>query len=445
MKRHLLKTLNQWKTSKIRKPLVLRGARQVGKTYLLKIFAESSFDHHLYVNFEEDERLARIFEPDLKPSRILNELQLYLDHSIDLEHDLLILDEIQRCPRALTSLKYFCEDLPELAVCTAGSLLGVSLNQGSFPVGKICYADLHPMSFEEFLEGIGKTRLLERLTVQEPLTPLPELSHEQLWEIWKHYLIVGGLPEAVNTYRQDMSNLRHTFQAVRRTQADLIDTYLADIAKHCGKMNALHIERLWRNAPAQLARTQDGSAPKFRFKNVIPGVNGYERLSAPLGWLERADLLIRTSIIGKPTLPLAAYAKENFFKLYFFDVGLLGAISDIKPAVLLDYDFGSYKGYVAENYVAQALRATGQRDLHCWQGRTSEVEFLLSTDQGVIPIEVKSGRTTQSKSLSVYAQRFNPKKAYVVSAKNYGSKSHRTMIPLYAVGHAMRRILVSGD
>ena len=434
MKRHTHQALFEWKSHNNRKPLILRGARQVGKTYLIKKFGQSAFPNMIYVNFEEDEALNRIFERDLKPERIINELQLYLDCSIDKDQDLLVFDEIQRCPRALTSLKYFCEDMPELALCAAGSLLGVCLNEASFPVGKVTYLDLAPMNFDEFLEALGKTRLLDQLNTNTSNAALPELIHEQLWELWKHYLVVGGLPEAVKTYCETHDNLHHAFQQVRQIQRDLIDTYLADIAKHCGKMNALHIERLWRAIPVQLARSQDGSARKFVFKDAIPGVRGYERLSGPLGWLERANLLIRTSIIETPSLPLAAYAKENTFKLYFFDVGLLGTISDISPTLLLDYEFGSYKGYVAENFVAQAIYAAGIKNQYCWQGRTSEVEFLIPTDHGIIPIEVKAGKVTQSKSLKVYEQKYNPSYSCVIGGKNFGRHGKRLILPLYVAG-----------
>ena len=434
MKRQAIQALTEWKDHKTRKPLILRGARQVGKTHLLKEFGHSEFPEMVYVNFEEDEGVSRIFERDLKPGRIINELQLYLDCSIDIHQDLLIFDEIQRCPRALTSLKYFCEESPELALCAAGSLLGVCLNEASFPVGKVTYLDLAPMTFDEFVEALGKTRLLDQLNTPLKDAALPELAHEQLWDLWKHYLVVGGLPEAVKTYCEYHDNLRHAFQQVRQIQGDLIDTYLVDIAKHCGKMNALHVERLWRAVPAQLARSQDGSARKFVFKDAVPGIRGYERLSGLLGWLEQANLLIRTSIIDTPSLPLAAYARENIFKLYFFDVGLLGAISGMSPALLLDYEFGSYKGYVAENFVAQAIDAAGIRRHYCWQGRTSEVEFLLSTDQGIIPIEVKSGTVTQSKSLKVYEQKYDPSYSCVISGKNIDKHGKRLLFPLYMAG-----------
>jgi len=280
MKRTIIKALHQWKDEKSRKPLILRGARQVGKTYILQEFGRTDFHHYHYINFERDERLRALFEKDLSPARIVGELQFYLNTAIDQTHDLVIFDEIQQCPRALTALKYFCEQMPELAVCAAGSLLGVDLTGVSFPVGKVTFLDLAPMSFMEFLAGIEKARLVELLQAHDLSAPFPEIAHEQLWEMWKHYLIVGGLPEAVKTYRDKQANSYEAMQAVRTVQRDLLETYMADIAKHSGKTNALPIQRLWRNVTQQLARAQDGSAPKFRFKDTVPGIRSYEQLAS---------------------------------------------------------------------------------------------------------------------------------------------------------------------
>jgi hypothetical protein len=434
MKRTVTEFLNRWKTSANRKPLILRGARQVGKTYILKEFGEATFPCYHYVNFEKDERLGRLFEHDLKPDRILNELQFYLDRPIDRHRDLVIFDEIQRSSRALTSLKYFSEEMPEMALCAAGSLLGVTLQPDSFPVGKIQFLDMYPLSFDEFLDGVGRERLAELIRKHDLSRPFPETAHEQLWGLWKHYLVVGGLPDAVNHYREQPENLYEAVQAIRKAQRDLLDAYLADMAKHSGKSNALHIEKLWRNVPPQLARAQNGSAGKFKLREGIPGIRGYERLSAPLDWLECANLLIRTPIIDTVGVPLSGYVKENRFKLYFFDVGLLGAASGIAPASFLSYDFGSYQGYVAENFVAQELRAAGDKTLFCWQGRTAEVEFLLEREGEVVPVEVKSGWVTQSKSLKVYIERYRPPRAYILSANNISQRNIVRYLPLYAAG-----------
>lgn len=427
-------TLISWKNENKRMPLILRGARQVGKTHLLQEFGNSFFPRSHYLNFESDEDLCKIFEKDLGPSRIIEELQFFFDTSIDIKNDLVIFDEVQLCPRALTSLKYFCEKMPQLALCAAGSLLGVYLSREAFPVGKVTFVEMFPMNFEEFLNGIGKQSLANALRTFDLSDTMPEMAHDRLWDLWKRYLIVGGLPDAINTYRENIDNQFVAMKKVRRLQRDLLDTYLADIAKHSGKINAMHIERLWRNIPGQLARSQNGTASKFRFKDALPGVRGYERLSTPLGWLENARLVLRTSIVERPEIPLSGYSRGNRFKQYFFDVGLLTAVSGIDPATILKYDYGSYKGYIAENFVAQELQSAGIRDLYCWEGRTSEVEFLIETGSDIVPCEVKSGWVTNSKSLKVYEERFRPKKSFVLSAKNVKKQGVRHFLPLYTTG-----------
>ncbi len=423
-------------------PLILRGARQVGKTHLLQEFGNSFFPNSHYLNFESSEDLCKLFEKNLDPARIIEELQFFLDTSINTKKDLVIFDEIQLCPRALTSLKYFCEKMPHLALCSAGSLLGVNLSREAFPVGKVTFVEMFPMNFEEFINGIGKQSLVKTLSTFDLSSPLPEMAHDRLWDLWKRYLIVGGLPEAVSAYGENIDNQFEALKKVRSLQRDLLDTYLADIAKHSGKTNAMHIERLWRNVPGQLARSQNDSGSKFRFKDALPGVRGYERLSSPLGWLENAGLVLRTSIVKRPDIPLAGHSRENRFKQYFFDVGLLTAISNIDPAIILKYDYGSYKGYIAENFAAQELRSSGIRNLYCWEGRTSEVEFLIETDTGIVPCEVKSGRVTNSKSLKVYEERYHPKKSFVLSAKNVQIQGARHFLPLYSIG-PLCRILIN--
>ncbi|MFQ6616951.1 MAG: ATP-binding protein [Fidelibacterota bacterium] len=442
MKRHASASLIDWRRSSPRKPLILRGARQVGKTYLLREFGREQFPQWHYVNFEEDRRVRQIFERDLRPERIVNELQLYLNKKISPDTDLVIFDEIQHCPRALTSLKYFSEQMPQLALCSAGSLLGITLNTESFPVGKVSFLDMFPLTFTEFLQGTEENLLYDALSRSALKKPLPDIAHERLWELWKWYLITGGLPEVVATFNLSKDNLFEAFQSVRKLQKDLIDTYLADIAKHSGKINAMHIERLWRNVPSQLASTLDGSAPKFRFKDAVPGYRGYRQLSGPLEWLESTGLLLRTFIVKKAEIPLASFRKENWFKLYFFDVGILSAMSDLTPQTILDYDFHRFKGYVAENFVAQELRAIGLSDLYCWQGRTSEVDFLLETPRGIIPIEVKSGQLTQSKSLKVFTEKYSPYRSVVVSGRNVShiGRTQRYNLPIYSMAILLSKV-----
>ncbi|MEA1928392.1 MAG: AAA family ATPase [Candidatus Auribacterota bacterium] len=445
MKRTIIKELRAWKTSELRKPLILHGARQVGKTYILRKFGQNDFPRYHYVNFENDERLSSVFEDGISPAKIINELQFLLDCSINTAEDLVIFDEIQQCPRALTALKYFREEMPELALCGAGSLIGVNLAPDSFPVGKVTILNLYPLSFDEFLAGVENTRLAELLRDEKFLTPLPRIAHDQLWDLWKTYLVIGGLPEMINIYRENIDNRYEAMKLARRVQSDLLDTYMADIAKHSGKTNALHIERLWRNVAMQLARTRDEGARKFRFKDAVPGMRGYERLSSPLDWLEKARLILRTSIVKRAETPLAGFARDNRFKQYFFDVGLLNAITNTPPAQILKFNYGSYKGYLTENFVAQELRAAGIRELFCWEGRTSEVEFLLETPSGIIPWEVKSGRIRQTKSLKTFEDHYHPELSIILSPGNVKIQGSRWQVPVYAAGRLGNLLIENTD
>ncbi len=432
--------LKNWKVNPDRKPLILRGTRQVGKTYLLKLFGEKFFPNYYYINFEEDPQACQIFEKNLNTQRILNDIQLYLEKVINIKTDLLIFDEIQHCPKVLTSLKYFNEKMPELAICSAGSLLGVNMNWDSFPVGKVSFLDLYPMTFEEFLIAIDKQQFVDLLNNHNYRESLSEIAHAKLWDFWKYYLVTGGMPEVIKEYIQRQDNLLLAFNITRNLQKDLIDTYMADISKHSGKTNALHIDRLWRNVPTQLARSLDGSATKFKFKDPIPGYRGYERLANPISWLENGGLILRKSIIKNARIPLSVNIIENRFKLYLMDVGLLGTMNKLSPKTLYDFEFGRYKGYIAENFVAQELIASGFKTLICWEGRTSEIEFLIEFENQIIPIEVKSGHVTKSKSLKIFEEKYQPQQSIIFSGKNIKISNQRSYIPIYATGFFIRNL-----
>lgn len=364
------------------------------------------------------ETRAEIFKNDLKPHRILDDLSIFFNQPIHTDRDIVIFDEVQACPRALTSLKYFQEEKQELALCAAGSLLGIHLGEASFPVGKVDFLNMYPMSFIEFLQGIGETILYDLLAHLRVGGELSDIVHTRLFELLKLYFIVGGLPSVVETFKKYYrDNLFEALLEVRERQQNLILAYNADMAKHSGKLNAMHIERLWRNIPAQLAREQDGGASKFRFKRVVPGLTGFSKLSGPIDWLQTAGLIIKVYIVNKAELPLSAYIKENFFKLYSFDVGILGAMSRLPPKTILDYDYGSYKGYFAENFVAQEFLCSGEKELYSWRKNTSEVEFLREVNGNIIPIEVKSGWVTQSKSLKVFIDKYKPSHGCILSAQ----------------------------
>jgi len=433
MKRNIHACLDRWRTSQGRKPLLLQGARQVGKTYSLREFAKTGFPRFHYINFEEQPSFVPVFAGDLTPDRIIQDLALLLNTPIDRQADLLILDEIQACPRALTSLKYFAEKMPELAVCAAGSLLGVHLGESPFPVGKVDELHLYPLTFDEFLMAGGTPVLHEAYAGIQRLTPLSVALHAKLWQEFKHYLVTGGLPEVVAAFQQNRDDLFAAFQHVRALQTRLISNYVADMAKHCGKQNAMHLERLWRHIPAQLGRDQSGSAPKFVFKDVLPGIRGYERMAGAIDWLTAAGLVLRIPIANSGLLPFPAYEKESFFKLFVFDVGILGALSQLPVKSVLDYDYGTYKGFYAENFAAQQFRACGREPLACWREGIAEIEFICVLDGAVIPIEIKSGWVTQAKSLRVFADKYHPPYGAVFSGRNLGAdpRPGRHYYPLY--------------
>lgn len=435
MKRKMMSKLLEWKNGDQRKPLILKGVRQVGKTYLLKEFGRLYFPTFHYVNFEKEPGLAKIFEQDLVPERILNELSFYLDCAINIDTDLVIFDEIQEVSKALTSLKYFQEDCPKLHLCAAGSLLGLHLSPGSFPVGKVTFETLRPMSFEEFLMA-NDDKALGFLQHLSSKTVIPEIAHEYLWKQLLHYFIVGGLPEAVATYCSNKKNQFEAFSLVRKKQDDLLNTYYADMAKHSGKINAMHIDRVFRSSAAQLQQAQDGTVSRFKFKDVIPGVSHYDRLANAIDWLEAAGLLIKVHIVNTGNLPFRGYAKESFFKLLLFDVGILGSMCALPPKVILDYDYGSYKGYFAENFVAEELIHREKDGLYSWQEKTAEVEFLTELEGEVIPIEVKSGTITKAKSLHLFSQKYHPPYEVIFSGRPLriepSNKLHN--YPLYLAG-----------
>lgn len=418
MKRHIWHKLQEWQIQKRRKPLILNGVRQCGKTHALQHLARTCFAASHYFNFEKDKKLQAIFKPDLLPSRILDELGYYQDKPIDIEHDLVIFDEIQSCPEALTSLKYFHEEMPKLALCCAGSLLGVSLNTGSFPVGMVNLIDMFPLSFSEFLLAIDEKSLYELFIHCNSQTTIPTMAHQRFWERMKWYWITGGLPEVVQTFCENKDNLFHAFNAVRNKQKELIKTYYADIAKHAGKVNAMHIDRVWNAVPIQLSQSHDASAKRFKFKDIIPGYSRYDRLASAIDWLLAAKHIIKINIINTAELPLFAYTQENNFKLALFDVGILGALSDLSFQTLLNYDFGTYKGYYAENFVAQELLAAGHEKLYCWEQNRSEVEFILNIDTHALPLEVKSGWITRAKSLQKFYDKYHPPYMTILSAHN---------------------------
>lgn len=419
MKRLYYQKLQEWSASGHKKPLMLRGVRQCGKTYLLKHFGTAAFHQFHYFNFEKQPELASVFESNLKPQHLIDQLSFHQNKHIDTENDLVILDEIQAIPRALTSLKYFQEEMPELALCCAGSLLGVKLNNESYPVGKIQTGYLYPLTFVEFLRAIGENLSADLIEMCTTKTIISPIAHERIWERLKWYFIIGGLPEAVQVFIENKKDLFAAFKKVREKQAQLISDYYADIAKHSGKINAMHIDRVWRSIPNQLARAVDGSSTRYQFHGIVEGIDRYSRLANAIDWLENAGLIFKIPIIQTIEHPLSAYVNESRFKLYVFDVGILGALSNLAPKTILDYQYGTYKGYFAENFVAQEFVGANCKEFYAWQEGRSEVEFVRNNEGDILPIEVKSGNVTHAKSLQRFIEKYESKYRTIMSGRPF--------------------------
>lgn len=411
MNRNLPSFFTTWRNKSQRKPLILKGARQVGKTTSLKAFGNKEFKRVHTFNFERHRSIHSAFDGELNPDSIVNTLSLLTGSPISLESDLLIFDEIQECPRALSSLKYFCEDKPQAYVMAAGSLLGIALSQESFPVGKVEIHQLHPLSFTEFLIAIEKPELAE--TILQDEGPQATGVEETLLELFLHYCLTGGLPEIVQTYiDQSHKTLFERFEAVRERQKNLIETYENDMAKHSGKLNSLHIRRVWEDIPKQLSRVNS----KFQFKNVIPGKRSFAAIEGPLDWLLNAGLAIQSSIINEAQVPLKNFTQHNQFRLFSFDLGILGAIADFPIQSILDMNqLGLiFKGHFLENYVAQTLHRYGL-PMYTWNRNTSEIEFLIQTQRGlIVPIEVKSKMNSKAKSLDVFLSQYPETKEFAI-------------------------------
>ncbi len=431
--RNIRKDLLVWKQTPSRKPLVLRGARQTGKTHALTALGEQYFSACHALNFQESPELARLFEGSLSPTSIIESIEFFLDTNINIQTDLLIFDEIQDCPSALTSLKYFCEKMPELALCCAGSLLGVVHTEASFPVGKVTFLDLYPLSFAEFLGAVGEDRMLSFVKNVHRQTQIPALVHEKLLGLLKEYLIVGGLPEVVDVYRHARTHRREAFELVRARQQDLLNAYVRDFAKYADVVRSDRILSVFSSIPAQLAKENK----KFVTSKVISG-GRYSTLQSAIDWLEGAGLVIKVPIANAGELPFSAFTQENRFKLYFFDTGLLGALAQLSPAALYTEAnlFATFKGAFCENFVAQELRQVDGRTLYSWMSNTAEIEFMLEIGGQVLPIEVKSGHSGKLKSLNSFAQKYDPPYRTRFSTRNLEINIEAAMhsYPLYLSG-----------
>lgn len=425
MERLLLEDLKKWKEKTDRKPLILRGARQVGKTWLLRDFGAKCFDDVCYVNFEQREVLANIFVGTLSPKRIIEQLSLYHGKKILPQKTLLIFDEVQELPRALTSLKYFAEEAPEYVICCAGSLLGVALHEGtSFPVGKVDFLDLYPLSFREFLMANGEQMLIDYILAGNRNLQAFEVK---LTDYLKRYFVIGGMPSAVNRWLDT-----HDYFEVDDVQHQLIEAYQNDFSKHAPSQMIEKIRYVWDSIPTQLAKENK----KFIYGLVRNGARAREYEDA-LMWLSDAGEIIRTYNVTKPSVPLKAYADLKSFKVFLLDVGLLRCLSELSPKVVLEGSriFEEFKGALTEQYACQELQLFKHlRGNYYWTSSSSaEIDFLVTDGMEVYPLECKAGFTMNAKSLKSYREKYSPVWSLRTSLLPYerNEEAKTTNIPLY--------------
>lgn len=426
MKRKITQQLMEWKKSQTRKPLILNGARQVGKTFILREFGRENYKNTVYINLESNGTVASIFNNDISPSKLIKYLEAETGERILPNETLIILDEIQSCERAVTSLKYFCEEAPEYHIAAAGSLLGVAINrnQTSFPVGKVMVLRLYPLDFEEFLTATGNELLIEEITeCYTKMSPMNEGLHRKALDLYHDYLIVGGMPEAVKSYIETNSYIDAGL-----VQSSIIDSYTADMAKYASNSEAVKIRACYNSIPAQLAKDNK----KFQYKVVQKGGSS-TIFGASLEWLKQAGVTLECQRVDQGTMPLPVYADQTSFKIYMSDVGLLVNKSHMSVNTIITGESNIFMGAVTENYIAQQLAAKNY-PLYYWTVANSqaELDFVLQKDDKIYAVEVKKGEHVRSRSLSVFRQKYSPDYAIRFSQKNFGKTEDVISIPLYA-------------
>ncbi|HDQ26161.1 MAG TPA: DUF4143 domain-containing protein [bacterium] len=425
MYRKLIEKLKTWKDKKGRMPLVLYGARQTGKTWLLNEFGRTCFKDTAYLNLENFPGAEELFKGVIEPGRIVEFISASHGRKIKPDETLIILDEIQEIPRALTSLKYFCENAPEYTICCAGSLLGIGLHKGaSFPVGKVDMLRLEPMSFEEFLLANNESGLIEFMR-KHMFEPAAEAFSEKLNDYLKKYIITGGMPAAVNVWIEERD-----FAAVQEKQEAILANYALDFSKHAPSGIVPRIKHIWDSLPAQLSRENK----KFVYGHIREGARGRDYEEALL-WLAEAGLVRKISRVSKGVLPLASYVDLKAFKLFHLDVGLLRVMSNAAPGIIMQGSglFEEFKGALAEQYLAQELSSTPfSKGVYYWtSGAEAELDFVLTDGQKIYPVEVKSGVNLQAKSLRVFMEKYRISGAVRFSMTGLKKQANILNIPLF--------------
>ena len=428
MYREKIEELKAWKKSPNRKPLIIRGARQVGKTWLMKEFGNKYYEKCAYINFDDNTRMEKLFEGDFDLGRILQGLKIESGVNIEPENTLIILDEVQENPKALKALKYFCENAREYHIVSAGSLLGVAIHEGtSFPVGKVDFIDLKPLSFFEFIEAMGEEELLKLLKNND--LDMINVFSTKVKEYLKLYYYVGGMPEAIKSYIEykDLSE-------VRNIQKRLLVAYEQDFSKHAPSNIVPRIRQLWNNIPTQLAKENK----KFIYGLIKKGARAREYEIA-LSWLIDCGLVYQVNRVNNSKIPLSAYQDFSAFKLYLLDVGLLSAMAGVDARTLLDENefFEEFKGSLTEQYVLCQLKECTQLDVFYWtaEAGTAEIDFITQIGSINVPIEVKASENLQAKSLKTFVEKYKTKINVRTSMSNYRKEEWLINIPLYCIGN----------
>ena len=434
MKRSVLSQLELWGKSSNRKPLILRGVRQVGKTWILKEFGSKYYKNTAYFNFDEQGELKQYFEKTKDVHRILQQLSLVNGAPILPGETLIIFDEIQECPAALNTLKYFLENAPEYHIACAGSLLGVRASKPStFPVGKVEFLTVYPMTFTEFLLAMGEEKLIEYIDTIDSLEPIPDIFFNQLHEKLKMYFITGGMPESVEAWA-----VKRDVALVQNVLRDILNAYEIDFSKHAQKKDIAKLGYIWSSIPSQLSRENK----KFIYKAVKPGVRAREYEDA-LTWLCNAGLVYKIYRNSKPSLPVSAYDDLTAFKLYVVDVGLLRRLAFLDPVAFSEGNrlFAEFKGALTENYILQSLVAQYEVNPRYWSsGATAEVDFTIQRANDILPVEVKSDEHVRGKSLTLYDRQYAPRLRIRFSLKNLKKDGNLINIPMFLADHLERFI-----
>ena len=426
MKRFALDKLEEWKDKSGRKPLIIRGARQVGKTWLMKEFGRTCFEKVAYVNFDSNPRMEQVFAGEIDIERIVLAISAETGVSIEAKNTLLIFDEIQEVPKALSSLKYFCEDAPEYAIVAAGSLLGVALHKGtSFPVGKVDFMDLYPLTFQEFLHALGEERYVEILQGQD--TDLVTMFKSKYIDRLREYYYVGGMPEVVQSYVDNKD-----FNQVREIQKNLLNYYQQDFSKHAETSLVPRLNLVWNSIPMQLAKENK----KYIYGQVRKGARAKD-FELAIQWLLDCGLIHKVQRVDKVGLPLKAYLDLDAFKIYLVDVGLLLAMTDLDAQVIIDGNriFTEFKGALTEQYILQQLVAMncGEPYYYSTANSSGEIDFLLQGKTSIVPLEVKAEENLRAKSLRAFCEKYKPQVAVRTSMSDYRQQDWMTNIPLYNI------------